>query len=138
MRRSCDIRLPAAEPIYRSADEDGSAVGVEDFTGHEAGERGAEEEDGAGDLVHVGGAAEGDGGGAYALIFEQVNQLPESSGIGPIVDGAFKGRGVARTSWAAGIAKGGVGSREEVSTDVAAGKLNGLNGFQAGCADRKA
>ena len=85
-----------------------------------------------------GEAAEGDGGGAYALIFEQVNQLPESSGIGPIVDGAFKGRGVARTSWAAGIAKGGVGSREEVSTDVAAGKLNGLNGFQAGCADRKA
>jgi hypothetical protein len=85
-----------------------------------------------------GEAAEGDSGGADPLIFEQVNQLPESSGVGPIVDGAFKSRGVARAIRAAGIAKGGVGSGEEVSADVAAGKLNGLNGFDAGGADRKA
>src|ERR1035437_8641220 len=44
----------------RSAGEDGAAVDVEDFAGDEAGQRRAEEEDGAGDLLHVGG---GGGGG---------------------------------------------------------------------------
>src|ERR1017187_7771463 len=44
-----------------SAGEDGAAVDVEDFAGDEAGERGAEEEDGAGDLRDVGGALRRDG-----------------------------------------------------------------------------
>ena len=44
----------------RLADEDSAAVDVEDFAGDEAGEGGAEEEDGPGDLVDVRGAAEGD------------------------------------------------------------------------------
>src|ERR1035437_863884 len=46
----------------RSAGEDGAAVDVEDFAGDEAGQRRAEEEDGAGDLLHVGGALQRDGG----------------------------------------------------------------------------
>ena len=44
------------------AGEDGAAVDVKDFAGDEAGERSTEEEDGAGDLHDVAGAADGDGG----------------------------------------------------------------------------
>ena len=43
---------------YILADEDCAAVDVEDFAGDEAGEGGAEEENGRGDLVDVGGTAE--------------------------------------------------------------------------------
>jgi hypothetical protein len=44
------------------ADEDCAAIDVEDLAGDEAGEGGAEEEDGRGDLVDVGCAAEWDEG----------------------------------------------------------------------------
>lgn len=44
------------------AGENGASVDVEDFAGDEAGEWGAEEEDGASDLGDVSGAADGDGG----------------------------------------------------------------------------
>src|SRR5882757_3389453 len=44
------------------ADEDCAAVDVEDFAGDEAGEGGAEEENGRGDLVDVGGTAKRDQG----------------------------------------------------------------------------
>src|ERR1017187_7652250 len=45
-----------------SAGEDGGTIDVEDCAGDEAGERSAEEEDGAGDLRDVGGALRRDGG----------------------------------------------------------------------------
>ena len=47
---------------YSLADEDCAAVDVEDLAGDEAGEGGAEEEDGSSDLVDVGGTAERDQG----------------------------------------------------------------------------
>ena len=54
------MMTPFHASVLRSTDEDRAAVDVEDFAGDEAGEGGAEKENRGGDLVDVGGAAEGD------------------------------------------------------------------------------
>ena len=78
-RASCFIPTPVSRrPLaYKNC----SAVDVEDLAGDEAGEGGAEEEDGCGDLVDVGGTAE----------WDQGQQLLGRFGLAEDSDGHFGG-----------------------------------------------
>jgi hypothetical protein len=147
----CSALVDHGAPAALSAGEDGAAVDVEDFAGDEAGEWGAEEEDGAGDLGDVGGAADGDGGvgaggdfgeiedgaghlgvgpaGGYAVGVDAVGCELGGEGFGEGDDGAFAG-GVVGVAAFSALAGGG-GDEDDVASsglegDAAGGKGLGI------------
>ena len=121
------------------ADEDCAAVDVEDLAGDEAGEGGAEEEDGRGDLVDVGGAAErdegqqllgrfgmakdigghfgGDPAGSDAVAVDALGDEFGGEAFGEADEGAFGG-GVVGVEGFAALAGGGA-DEDDVASGVA-------------------
>src|SRR5256885_13329531 len=82
--------------------QDGSPIYIDDFAGHEVGQVGGEEENGAGNLFGRAGAAQGNGGGDGFAAFFRVDD-----GIGHIGGHPAGGHAVHRDIVAGGAGGGG-------------------------------